>query len=35
MGAQKQAAGTQKAVRKKNQSIIEIAAHAQKEILRI
>ena len=35
MGAQKQAAGAQKALRKNNELIIEIAAHAQKGILRI
>ena len=35
MGAQKQGACTQKAVRKNNELIIEIAAHAQKGFLRI
>jgi hypothetical protein len=30
MGGQKQAAGAQKAVRKNNSSLIEIAAHAQR-----
>jgi hypothetical protein len=35
MGAQKQAAVSQKALRKNNSLIIEIAAHAQKRFLRI
>jgi hypothetical protein len=34
MGAQKQAAGAQKALRKNNQLIIEILRHAQKVFLR-
>jgi hypothetical protein len=33
MGAQEQAAGAQKALRKNNSLIIEIAAHAQKGFL--